>query len=79
VCKNFSRGGFGATRARRGNHGEGGARVRFDNDFVFTDNDVVDQILQVDAGSCSVTPKERLAQSSLEPLDGLGLVKVGRH
>jgi hypothetical protein len=61
VCKNFSLGGFGGTRARRGHHSEGGACACFDDDFVFTDDDLVDEILQVDAGSCPVTPKERLA------------------
>jgi len=61
VCENFSLGGFGGTRARRGHHGKGRARACFDDDFVFTDNDLVDEILQVEAGSCPVTPKERLA------------------
>ncbi len=61
VCKNFSLGGFGGTRAARGHHGEGRARACFHDDFVFTDDDVIDEILQVDAGSCPVTSEERLA------------------
>jgi hypothetical protein len=61
VCKNFSLGGFGGTRARRGHHGEGGARACLDDDFDLTDDDVVDEILQVDAGSCPITTKEGLA------------------
>jgi len=61
VCKNFSLGGFGGTRARRGHHGEGRARACFDDDFVFTDDDVVDQILKVDPCSSPVTSKERFA------------------
>src|SRR6188768_1489567 len=33
VCENFSLGGFGATRARRGHHGEGRAGACLDDDF----------------------------------------------
>ena len=61
VCENFSLCGFGGSRARRGHHGEGRACARFDDDFVLIDDDVVDEILQVDARGCAVTSKERLA------------------
>jgi hypothetical protein len=60
VCKNFSL-GFGGTRARRGHHGKGRARACLNNDFVFTNDDVIDEILQVDAGRGPVAPKERFA------------------
>ena len=75
----------GGSRTGRRHHGKRRAPARFDDDgsshfddFVFTD-DVVDEILQVDARGCAVTSKERLPQSALEALDGLGLVQVGRH
>ena len=58
VCKNFALGGFGRTRARRGHHGEGGACACFDDDFVFTDDDVVNEIFQVDVGSARSPPRK---------------------
>jgi len=40
---------------------------------------MVDEISQVDPRCGSVTTEERLPQSALEALDGLGLGQVGRH
>jgi hypothetical protein len=48
VCENFSLGGFGGSRTGRRHHGKRRARACFDDDFVLTDDDVVDEILQVD-------------------------------
>ena len=61
VCENFSLGGFGCSRARGRLHGERRARTGFDDDLVFPDDDVVDEILQVDARGCAIAAEECLA------------------
>jgi len=55
VGENVSRGAFGSSRARGRRHGESGPCTRINDDFVFTDHDVVDQILEIGPRRCAIT------------------------
>jgi hypothetical protein len=59
VWQNFCAGGFGSRWARGGHHGEGGTGADFEDDRLFADHDVVDQVLPARATTRLVLGERR--------------------
>jgi hypothetical protein len=71
VWQNFRASGFDGGGPRRAHHGECRARADLDDDRLFADDDLVDQVPKVDAPDRVVLRGERRAHPALESLDCL--------